>query len=163
MITFLYIYMFIRVSCCQLLEMAQVKAFPPQKKKNMQGKNEKTTKRHRSIPGKNTSSIESYFCSMKAAFQCATCFRYLHQLAPPQPACALTSALEVSLWTLPKWPKMGGPPAEPSIWNWMDSLPGTDVTVTVETKLFTSNFIRHIYQNLISHDLSSIHISIHGT
>ncbi len=46
----------------------------------------KKTKRHRSIPGKNTSSVESYFCSMKTAFQCATCFRYLHQLAPP-PTC----------------------------------------------------------------------------
>lgn len=89
------------------------------------------------------------------AFLCANCFKY--QLTPPKPACALKSALEVSLWTLPKWPKTGGPPAEPSVWKWVDTLPRKDVTIQIR-KLFTSNFIRQIYQNLIYHDLSSIHI-----
>lgn len=90
------------------------------------------------------------------AFLCANCFRY--QLTPPQPACALKSALEVSLWTLPKWPKTRGPPAEPSVWKWVDTLPRKDVTIQIRM-LFTSNFIRQIYQNLIYHDLSSIHIA----
>lgn len=89
------------------------------------------------------------------AFLCANCFRY--QLTPPKPACALKSALEVSLWTLPKWPKTGGPPAEPRVWKWVDTLPRKDFTIQIR-KLFTSNFIRQIYQSLIYHDLSSIHI-----
>lgn len=89
------------------------------------------------------------------AFLCANCFRY--QLTPPKPACALKSALEVSLWTLPKWPKTGGPPAEPRVWKWVDTLPRKDVTIQIR-KFFTSNFIRQIYQSLIYHDLSSIHI-----
>ena len=85
------------------------------------------------------------------AFLCANCFKY--QLTPPKPACALKSALEVSLWTLPKWPKTGGPPAEPSVWKWADSLPRKDVTIQIR-KFFAWNFIRQIYQNLIYHDLS---------
>ena len=101
--------------------------------------------------GKNTSSIHRILDNLHESFP--MCKLLQVPTHSPKPACALKSALEVSLWTLPKWPKTGGPPAEPSVWKWADSLPRKDVTIQIR-KFFTWNFIRQIYQNLIYHDLS---------
>ena len=68
--------------------------------------------------------------------------------------CLFGPSLNGQRWGPTRWAKhmeLGGFPARKGCYCYR------------KMKLFTSNFIRHIYQNLISHDLSSIHISIHGT
>lgn len=72
------------------------------------------------IPGKNTSSIHRILENLHESFP--MCKLLQVPTHSPQTACALKSALEVSLWTLPKWPKTGGPPAEPRVWKWVDKV-----------------------------------------
>lgn len=77
------------------------------------------------------------------AFLCANCFRY--QLTPPKPPAH---------WNL-HWRCLFGPSLNGQK---PGAHPLSQECGSGWIKFFTSNFIRQIYQSLIYHDLSSIHI-----